>query len=551
MTARRLLFWLITVLFVCITGWWVFYFPYSQERLYRAIPQNATFISEHGRLAERWKTISKNPLTLSLLTTAGFKYEDLNKTINDPGVQAMLDRFGEKNVVLAYVPSVKGSGKAAWVLSCWAGGNGQVFRWGTAALLPGTNLKEVRLSGGKSIWTLAKKNNPSDPDFSMAIVDGVLLICLSSDPLDVKYLLDRVEYGAPLHADLQERLAASKNIENDSTMDRGWIRWHEQKGEEDQIRRISFELSSLDAGHSEGLVSGDADLILSTPMGILAPSNGVGKSACITLGNSPGFDGLKDVLSVSPDAFLVVPFVLAEPALMGRQSSKGIRIVTRAVKSQADTNTAFFVSMFGGERSGRILGLKVPTFIAGAHVTDEARCMARVTEIIDILNAAFKLSVIPRREDFGGKPVIVVDSTRQEGVFDSLASTDKPAVTCKDKWLTISSSLDTLTNIVCRPPLNRDSGGRWASGIPRLSKDCSGYMWVDFEASSDAIRHAIAAYTLVLMTQNSGNRLDARKELALLDNWINGLKSARTAEFWLTFKGDGFQVRFEFGSAGR
>jgi len=549
MMAKRILFWFLVVLFVSSIGWWVFYFPYSAEKLYRAIPQNATFISEHGRLAERWKTIAGNPLTLSLLATVGFQYEDTAKTVADPDVRAMVEKLAGKNVVIAYVPSLRGSGRPAWVLSSWVGGNGQVFRWSTAGIMAGINLKEVRLNTGRSIWTLVEKENPSDPDVSIAIVEGVLLMCLSSDPTDVKCLVDRIEYGAPLQPDLQDRFIAGRNGGDEQVMDRGWIRWKEPKGDDYLVRRLKYVLTAHDARHSEGWVSGDADLLLPSPKGGQSVTNVTEKGAGFSLKDSTGIENLKDVPGVSPDAFLVAPFALFEPLLMDKESPRGVRIVTRALKSQADTNTAFFLSMFGGERSGRILGLKVPTFLVGVHVADEGRSMGKVSETVDILNASYKLSVIPRREDVAGRAVIVVESTRQQGVFDSIAPTDKPAVTCKGRWLTISSSFETLTNVVCRQAQDESANGQWARGI-RSVKDCAGYMWVDFERSSEAIKHAIAAYSLVLMAQNSGESSETRKQLAVLDTWVRGLKPVKTAEFKLTFSGDQFRVGFSLGPAG-
>ena len=50
-------------------AFWIFYFPYSRTRLFRPVPINASFISEHRDLAGRWKTAVKNPVIANLLTS--------------------------------------------------------------------------------------------------------------------------------------------------------------------------------------------------------------------------------------------------------------------------------------------------------------------------------------------------------------------------------------------------------------------------------------------------------------------------------------------------
>jgi len=85
MKLKRLFFWLILLTFSWLTIWWIFYFPFSREKLYRAIPQNALFVSEHADLAARWKSIARNPLTLCVLATAGFKQKNLGEAVIEHG----------------------------------------------------------------------------------------------------------------------------------------------------------------------------------------------------------------------------------------------------------------------------------------------------------------------------------------------------------------------------------------------------------------------------------------------------------------------------------
>ncbi|MDD5703553.1 MAG: hypothetical protein PHU23_16090 [Dehalococcoidales bacterium] len=548
MNVRKIFFWLILALFVGLTIWWMFYFPYSQEKLYRAIPGNALFVSEHERIAGRWKSIARNPFTLCFLSTAGFKQKDLSEAVQDQGLILMLEKFASKNTVIAYVPSMDAKGEPAWTLSSWIGGSGQIYKWYTSGMLAKANMEKVRIEGGRQIWKMTHKANSSDPELSFAVVDGVLLACLSNDPAGVRHLIKRIECGASVHSELNEQLKTnSQSLGTNGVLDHGFILLRDGHGDNIRIRKITYELTVFGDNTLKGFIRGDMDFFIGLINGQNVQTNTAEEAKCYYIKDSPGLRNLPAVLSQSPDAVAVLPFSLVEPLLYGRYVSRAVRIISKTVSTQTIPNSAIFVSMYGGALSGRVLGIKLPAVMTGVCVKDDSNTVAKTSETVDTLNALYKTSLIPRREEVGGRTVIALDSTRQQGVYDSIAPTDKPAITIRDGWLVISSSLGTLTNVVCgvgqRDAVNTQL---WGRGIADVS-NCAGYAWVNLESAGESVRNAIAAYSLILIAQNAANTLETRRKLAILQTWINIVKPLKKAELKLFIHEQQFELSFKFG----
>jgi len=81
---RSPLFWLVALLFAGLTVWWTLHVPYAPEQVWKAIPAEAVFVSEHRDLAARWDAFSHNPFTRSLLTTVGLTPPVLQDLSSDP-----------------------------------------------------------------------------------------------------------------------------------------------------------------------------------------------------------------------------------------------------------------------------------------------------------------------------------------------------------------------------------------------------------------------------------------------------------------------------------
>ena len=549
MKLKRLFFWLILLTFSWFTIWWIFYFPFSREKLYRAIPQNALFVSEHADLAARWKSIARNPLTLCVLATAGFKQKNLGEAVIEPDLTMMLDKFASKTTVIAYVPALGDNGEPAWVLSSWVGGSGQFFKWYTSGILANANLKKVRMEGGRQIWRIIKKEHPTDPELSLAMVEGVLLACLSNDPSGVRHMIERIERGVSLAPALKEQInACPSDGTTNGIMDHGYFRFRNEDSGDIKMRKVTYEFTGFGLNTLKGRIKGDADLLWERMPELNTSISSDRGSLTYNLKKTTGLHDLPVILGRKPDMFVVMPFSMMEPFLTGRYVSRAVRIISRAVKLHSIPDSAMFISMYSGDLSGRILGVKVPSLVSGIPVNDDCNFVARISETVDVLNSLYKSSLIPRREEIAGRVVVAIDSTRQQGVYDSIAPTDKPAITEKNHWLMMSSSLGTLSNVVCSSSQGTVSSEQlWARGLDNIT-NCAGYAWIDLESTGDALRNAIAAYSLVLIAQNTPNAAETRKKMAGFQAWLNVIKPLKTCELKLVTDDSNLELLFAFGS---
>ena len=61
---RSPLFWLVALLFAGLTVWWTLHVPYAPEQVWKAIPAEAVFVSEH-RDRPLGDAFSHNPRNLN------------------------------------------------------------------------------------------------------------------------------------------------------------------------------------------------------------------------------------------------------------------------------------------------------------------------------------------------------------------------------------------------------------------------------------------------------------------------------------------------------
>ena len=227
MTTRRRLFWLILLMFIGLSVWWVFYFPYNPQIVYRAIPSDAVLISEHERLAERWQSMALNPIAAKLLGAAGVKEKDLKESAGDSQVAEWVNRLASRHTVVAWVPTIGEGGVRLGAGKLGGGAGANLRRWSALlGLLKGSGFQKTMVDGGREVWVLHdKKAKPDDPILSVTIAEGVFLACLSKDPFGVRVLVDRIEGGAPLLPEFQERKGG------DRLLDSGWIRLYQRQDE--------------------------------------------------------------------------------------------------------------------------------------------------------------------------------------------------------------------------------------------------------------------------------------------------------------------------------
>jgi len=550
---KRILFWLILALFVGLAIWWSTYFPYRPELLYRAVPLNAAYVGEHDRLAERWQAMARNPLTLGLLESLGVDRAEIDAVLDDPGTKRIVNRLTARKTVMAYVPALGRAGAPAWVVATWVGPYAQFVRWGVFSGAM-SEFERIRLRDGRHGWRRSLTGRPDPdgslepaPELTLTAVDGMILGCVSTDPTAVQAVLQRVERGKRLCPPLRERLtplegASSRREDSAPGLDRGWLTSHSFAG-----RELSYVLTAHDERSTAGRLKGRADL---PPTAALA--------------DAAGIDGLAGLLRDTPDALLLAPFAVLGPLLSAPDAAPALQITGNVLQSVATEQSPVFLALLSGTYSGRILGMKVPTLMAGIKVRNGGEALERVTQALDTLNARYGLTLIPRRMPPTGprtgsssngttapaaESLIVLDST-ELGIYSALGAKEKPAFAADNSWLLFSSNVAALRKLIARRrEANAPPGPEAAWRRALAGSQASIYATADLKSTGAALGNAIAVYSLALMVRRSEESADTRARLDQAQAWLDALAPFEAASLWLQPDGPDSQLHFRLGPA--
>lgn len=523
---RRIIFWLLLFVFVVSAVWWCFFLPYSRDSVYRAVPVNFRYLSRHEKLGDRWQEILTHPVTLALAEGAGGTARELRAWADDPGVDALIRALAGRETVAAYVPFLGPTGQPAWLLSSWVGGRGRLF---DRALLKETapGLSRVEIGGGQEIWTAKLEKSSMGAYLSMTIVEGVLLACVNDDSEAVVYLVDRLERRMPIVGQLRE--LPERELAGDGAVpDRGWIRWISSTGTVPKMHELAFGFTETSGRKLCGWVRGAQSM----PRPRLSQIQGV--------------DGLPGPL---PVASVLLPAGGVVPWLQKQGYPETVTELLGRANEQVAPESPFFLSMYGGEYSGRIFGFRAPTIACGWQVHKPEEVPDLVTGILDRLSAEYGWTIIPRSVPAEDYVLIALDGT-EAGVYSALKKGENSALAIKGNWVVLGSNMQALMRLMdetvgvefaaaCSQVLNRPDAPR--------ADDASVYSSIELAPASTAVRNAVAVYSLMLL--GSGD-VDSAKRRATLSEFGDFLKIAGglgKCLVWLGNEGDGFKAHFELG----
>ncbi len=525
--AKKIIFWVILIDFIIVCGWWVFYFPYNRERLYRAIPENATFISEHQKIADRWVDIADTTLAKSAFKTFNAE-EEITSITNDPIITTLLNKLAAENTVVAYTPALSRMLKETpdgyetidvpgWVTVSWAGTSSQFLRWGL--LNAGLDLKKEILPRGKVIW-VSKEASKEGFRFSVAVKEGLLIVCYSQDQFAVRHITNRLEKKKSLHPQLQTNIAKGNTADQP---DKGWFVSHDFALANRPLV-LNYNLNGLQNDILKGSITGNQRILQSGP-----------------LADSPELKTVENLLGNTPAIISLAPFKYLEGFLADPSASDDIKAIREIITNEAVPESSMFICLAGAEYSGRLFRLKVPAILIGIKVHEETDTFKFASKIIDILNKQHKLSLIPRLVSMD--PSIVAIEETQKGLFSSLGNKDKPAITKKDNWLIASSSIESLEKLLAREDSQQPA--RWKKNL--TDKPSTSYTWIDLKETESALQNAIAVYTLILRLTNPAESQELCAQLELVSKGLKSLSPMKTASFWLNPDQNEFKIDFVIG----
>jgi hypothetical protein len=260
-------------------------------------------------------------------------------------------------------------------------------------------------------------------------------------------------------------------------------------------------------------------------------------------------DGMRRRLGDVPDAVMVGRVAHLKWLLWRWYVSYGVRVVHADLSSAASDDGLFFLCLVGGDYSGRLLGMKIPAFVAGVRVRDGVNALAMVGKTLDKLNARYGWTLIPRNTTVAGRKAIVLESTRM-GFYRTLAAAGMKVTLVDDGgWLVFSSSTATLESMLARPA-DTGSVDRWRVEIGK--ERAATFFWTDLAATGQSLRNAIAVSMMVVSATRSAEEAEAiRQELGTARLWVDRLAPLGTASVWIRAEENGTKAAVRLGDVKR
>ena len=520
--SRRALFYTLLVLFVAALCTWCFYFPHNEDLLYRSIPNNATFVSRHERLAGRWQVLARSPLVRRVLATHGVSEEQIEAVLDDPQLASSVDRLVGRDTVVAYMERYGSTADEGWIAASWVGASSQLIRLGVASGRFG-DLERIGIADGRHVWSLDPKLDDPRLRLSFHVSGGLFLACLSTDPAGVAVMLRSGLRGKRAMEDLRRNLS-------DGGADRGWFCWFERDGQRLQRRELRCAIRVQDETRCDGWVRGY--------MGI--PS--------VTGSLEPDISG-NPLLSVLPEAVAMVPFGQIAPLLGAKGMPPWWQTIARVVGEELEPDSSVIACILGDDYAGRIMGYRVPTLMLGVRVREPANVIGAIRLGLDTLNADKGWALIPHivftENADGGETVLTVINSTKRDALRALDPKERPSFAMSGDWLLLSSNLGAIRKLVASP--GNEPSPPFRELRRSVDPDTRLYFWLDIDDTAEELEHAIAVYKLGLMMENAELAADTRRAVETVESWMQALRPFGTGCFRVTELENGHRVDFRLG----
>ncbi len=493
---KRILFWVLLTAFVAITLWWVFHVPYRPERVFAAIPMDATVLSVHRNLAGEWDNVMNNPMIRKAVQAAGVPDEDLAKAATNAIVREWTERLVSDQTVLAYVPSFAGTRKPALVCASWIGNQSRLLRW-QVAFMKSRDLRPVKLNDGHlTVWLNPTKFGNTRFKLSLALSEGLVLACISEDPVGVRVLLESAE-GYPDRPTIAQSGMPSiaRTLLAGSPRHWGWIDNHRN------LSAFQFDLNGnrmkLDlVGHQSlpaakplselsnlrqitALVGARSDLITLLPLNWIAPLIGEESNTLWMNAIKPLFDPA----GAPPDA-------LAYLALLDNDHNGRLR------------------GPMGATLRALIKGVKTPTLLLGIQVGSQEEADRRIGRIISQLNSQYNSGLTTRPiESENGSRLTLIEETRKKSFYGSFESGERVGYVMADDWLLLASNSSVLSKLIGAPP---SGAAPWGS---MLSDSPTALAWGNLESLAPTVRNIAGVLKLGTLMNSSDDSKGIREIL--------------------------------------
>ncbi len=527
---RRVLFWIILCLFIGSTAAFLAWTPYREEALYRAIPADAVFVSAHRNLAGRWQDLARHPAVRNLLGPEPARTEHAGRRRSGNRLAANWLRLAKKETVIAYIPA-QGPGRGeAWICASWIGSSSCWRRW-ALCLLPARGLE--RLPGhcnGRPTWRWRQPLTAHGERLSLAFGEGIILACLSRDPGALRRAILAYDGLAPSAASAPALHPGRPPLDPlagpaaPAAADRGWVRWLRPGSPPDDPLLISYALTRLDAER------------LSADIGIHP-----GLEARAPLVDSPALPALANLLGDTPALLLILPLDLVRDQADAASDSTHARFIRTVLKHSAlpARGNHVFLALLSGDYSGAMgkepFRVRVPTLLVGVQISPGANLKRVANEIVDVVNAHYRLGLIIDPAPPAGQPPIAMLETTRSGLFAGVAAEDRPAYAVADGWLIFSSHAGSLRQLLGRRPeagaRSNALPARWQAKLEAGKP--SALLWADLDVCGRVLQLPLTVLAISRRGQPEDAPADPNRAIKALKTWLEHARPLKTGALWM------------------
>ncbi len=557
---ERSLRWILIAAMFAAGIWWILHTPYDPAGIWRAIPADVLYFSRHERPAERLPELAANPLTMTLLRSAGVSPSMLRDLDEDPDVGRWILPLFADDVVLAYVPDLGYSREPAWVFASWIGNRARRLRW-TLALRGIPGIRPVEIPGRLTFWHLEDDAMGNGQHLTLALKDGYLLGCISTHATGVEVLMAtwNRESGHPSLRDRPWRNEVASLVDPE-VQDWGAYVLRRPSAPEPTPEVLVPVLQYLEASRAGGRV----DANFAAPA--ISPGLGLPPEALQTLhsllGDTPVFSmfASADLLSLGVRqphtprwAFLLAQALSEDPAQVDATAAGPERGFGSAAE-QVDYTV--FLGVLDERYAGSISdagtlnrlvpgGVTIPAILAGIYVGDSAQSNKVLMDLLDGFNRTYGLGLIPRLVP-GERVTIIEDTSAGDSFYQRLRLQEQIGVVEHGGWLLFSVQAGMLEKLLHEENRRVDvpSDNRW---LPSADTTAAASSWSDLVAFTPMANQTLATVSLMLLALNPFDTMETRQYLLDARAWLESLRTMEEARLWLDGAAPRFTVRFELG----
>jgi hypothetical protein len=481
---RRLFIVLLALAFAVATVTWIFTFPFHPSLVLRVLPPEATVVSWHLEPAASMDALLRSAPVSLLLAADGGSAADVMADLAEPGVRELVQRLAGTAVALGFSPAYGQGNRPALFVGSWIGGVAtHLMRGGWLdRSFEGFTVHRI---GRDRIWTgTFPELPPGMQQVSFAVYEGVLAGCASSDPFAAFPLLLALKRHGPLTALAEPLARCTEGI--------GHLRARLPDGDGNtSLWTGAFDLEG------DGRLSGHLVLEQAQAVPPWLPGSEAGRPPVALRALFP----MPDDLAAAVVALPLVHGELAGRMLLAPGSRERVLLDTLAGMAAADACACVWVS--GGDYSGRVMRLKVPSGGFALQVNPAMRLETVASRLADTLNSLYGtgLIAVPDRQH---ADIQVFRPVKNSGGLAFLGADELPALAVIDGWLVGMSNVAVLRRVLAAKA-NASMDMQLRDGLEQVCL----YAHTRLPVLGELTGNALAGYALIRLLQTGrAERLD-------------------------------------------